>query len=68
MIRLDHCARCEKKYRGRGDWNATMRSGRIVGLLCPSCQTPEENAEAAINEATLDYAIDPLGRSVARPK
>lgn len=24
--------------------------------ICPSCQTPEENAEAVINEATIDYS------------
>ncbi|MFF9899128.1 hypothetical protein [Streptomyces longispororuber] len=28
----------------------------LVGLLCPECQTPEENAEAEVEAAALDYA------------
>jgi hypothetical protein len=71
MTRLT-CARCYQQYRpGAADadqWNATLRQGRIVGLLCPACQTPEENAEAEINQATLTYRTDDLGRSIARPK
>jgi hypothetical protein len=35
---------------GSGEWNATLRQGVVVGYLCPDCQTPEENAEAAIHE------------------
>ncbi|MCV7380265.1 hypothetical protein H7K38_16600 [Mycobacterium alsense] len=37
------------------DWNVVVEYGVVMGLLCPACQTPEENAEAAVNEATLDY-------------
>ncbi|MDP9822790.1 hypothetical protein [Nocardioides massiliensis] len=65
------CSRCSKKYRGRGDWNSTYKQGICIGLLCPACQTPEENAEAAINEATLDYGrggFDAFGRQYARSK
>lgn len=65
---LPPCGRCGRRYRGRGDWNATMREGVIVGLLCPRCQSPEENAEAEINEATLDYRLDAFGRAVGFPK
>jgi hypothetical protein len=62
------CRRCDRKYKGRGEWNAVFRRGVYVGLLCPDCQTPEENAEAAINQATLEYALDEHGRPMARPK
>jgi hypothetical protein len=40
----------------------------LDGCLCPDCQTPEENAEAAINEATLEYGVSVDGRLLGRPK
>ena len=40
----------------------------MLSALCPTCQTPAENAEATINEATLDYEVDAHGVSRARPK
>ena len=52
-------------------WNVTTSMGVITGYLCPTCQTPEENAEAEINEATLDYqagGVDAFGRMYAMPK
>lgn len=67
--KIIHCSRCSRRYRGHGDWNATVKAGVIVGLLCPACQTPEENAEALVNEATLDYlGVGADGRHKARPK
>ena len=62
------CSRCARRWRGHGEWNMTMVRGRVAGLLCPSCQTPEENAEAEINFATLDYAMNAHGQLTARPK
>jgi len=49
------CTRCQKKYRSRGEWNAVYNAGIMTGILCPACQTPEENAEAVINQATTFY-------------
>lgn len=49
-------------------WNATVSRGVITGYLCPGCQTPDENAEAEIHEATLDYGVNSLGRLVGRPE
>jgi len=49
-------------------WNAIAENGVITGIICPSCQTPQENAEAAINEATLAYSVRPDGRFISRPK
>ncbi|GAA1078068.1 hypothetical protein [Tsukamurella spumae] len=62
------CSRCRRRYRGHGDWNITVKASVIVGHLCPDCQTPEENAEAEIHDATLDYGFDDAGRLVGRPK
>ena len=62
------CSRCGKRYRGHGEWNLTVRRGIVVGHLCPGCQTPEENAEALINFATLDYGLNEHGQLIARPR
>lgn len=62
------CSRCHRRLRNNTDgWNATFDRGVIVGLICPGCQTPEENAEAVINEATTDYDMIG-GLYVGRPK
>lgn len=62
------CERCDRRYKGRGDWNVTVVAGVVVGLLCPSCQSIEENAEAEVNRATLDYGLRGDGRLVGTPK
>lgn len=62
------CTRCQRRYRGHGEWNATVQQGYIRELLCPGCQTPEENAEAAVNETTLNYYRDSMGRLCARSR
>lgn len=53
----DRCGRRARSLQAMTDWNVVLELGVIISLLCPDCQTPEENAEAAINEATLDYAV-----------
>ena len=69
MSQVMKCSRCRRRYRGSGDWNFTMKAGVAVAVLCPACQTPEENAEAVINESTLVYGVDATkGRPVARAK
>lgn len=62
------CDRCGRRYRGAGDWNLVFCLGVAVGALCPSCQTPQESAEAAVNEAVLTYTVDPLGLVRGAPK
>lgn len=65
------CDRCNRKTTETKciGWNCTVRRGIIVGYLCPACQTSEENAEAEINEATLDYqGRDAFGRYTASAK
>lgn len=68
--RFKPCSRCGRRLRSVSsahDWNVILESGRIIGLICPDCQTAEENAEAAVNEATLDYGVRG-GRIIGRPK
>jgi hypothetical protein len=55
--RCDRCGRRGRTFAAMAGWNVVVKSGYITGLHCPSCQTPEEHAEAAINEATLDFAV-----------
>lgn len=60
------CHRCGRALRDGNDqdlWNAEMRRGVMVFALCPTCQTSDENAEATIRVATLDYGIDGRGRA-----
>lgn len=57
---LGHCSRCTRACWKEADdasrWNTEFDRGVLVGVLCPECQTPEENAEAEVKAATLDYA------------
>ncbi len=63
------CDRCDRRTRNVAGWNVTLEGGLPVGYLCPRCQTPEENAEAEVNEATTDYTHrDAEGRLFGRPK
>jgi hypothetical protein len=62
------CGRCKRRLRNPYGWNVIGDKGSIIGYLCPNCQTPEENAEAEIKEATLTYFRDSLGRIVTLPK
>jgi hypothetical protein len=56
------CDRCNRRYRKQDDWNVIGDKGAIVGYLCPDCQTPDENAQAEFNAATLNYSRDSQGR------
>lgn len=69
--KIRRCDRCHRRLRQHGmeTWNVVVESGYITGLVCPGCQTSEENVEAEINEATLDYCgMLSDGRLVAQPK
>jgi hypothetical protein len=78
--RLKPCARCgaARTLAAISGWNVVvefgynitgLRVGYITGLLCPSCQTPEEHAEAVIftgglrgRDATLSRVT--VGRTI----
>ncbi|KXP08791.1 hypothetical protein [Tsukamurella pseudospumae] len=69
MSNLNRCNGCRRRLHSNIEgWNAQFCNGRIAWILCPACQTPGENAEAEVNEATLDYGTGPLGEQIARPK
>lgn len=70
-MKVTKCSRCRRRMRRNDGWNTGFKAGIVVGYLCPSCQSPEENAEAEINEATIDYStgvVDQFGRLWATPK
>lgn len=68
MSSITRCDRCSRRLRSPEGWNAALVGGVITSLICPGCQTAEENAEAVVNEATLDYGVDEHGRQVGRPR
>lgn len=68
MTKVIKCSRCGRRQRRLDGWNFTVENGAIVGHLCPDCQTPEENAEAEINEATLIYGTNQYGKLAMWPK
>jgi len=73
-IPIIRCSRCRRRLRKPGTasedgWNAVLDMGIVTAVLCPDCQTPEEHAEAANNDATTEYVgmtVD--GRMVGRAK
>lgn len=71
--KVTRCTRCNRRARNlataEDTWNVVLEQGRVVGVICPTCQTVEENAEAEINAATLEYTgADDGGAFRARPK
>ncbi len=64
------CKRCPATtdlHKPDARWNAVWDKGYLTGFLCPDCQTPEENAEAEINAATMTpVGIDEAGRAWGR--
>ncbi len=62
------CERCGRRYRGQPDFNAVFSAGLVISAVCGPCQTPQEWAEAVVNEATLDYGVDGEGRMRGRPR
>lgn len=69
--KVNRCMRCGRRQRTLLGWNIVFDKGTPTGHLCPNCQTPEENAEAEIREATTDYTttwVDPAGKWWAKPK
>lgn len=64
------CSRCGRISRATKakQWNVTMQQGRLIGYLCPDCQTPEENAEAEINDSITRYGMNAFGQVIGFPK
>ncbi|MFE5775530.1 hypothetical protein [Brachybacterium sp. NPDC056505] len=71
---LSACTRCKRLYSemlsNAAMWNVNFFQGYPVGLLCPSCQTPDEFLEAETNTANLEgtelvtlSSVDPVKRA-----
>lgn len=68
-IKRRRCQRCGRRMRTAcDDWLAITEEGAIAAVICPGCQTLEEQAEGAIREATTDTAMSRDGRVWVRPK
>jgi len=73
---MSHCYRCRRRFGGSDEhdadrWNAVFRGGHPMALLCPDCQTEDEDAEAERNLARIDYVAGgrlPDGRFFAQIK
>lgn len=54
--KITKCIRCGKRQRNSLDgWNTQHVAGISLGVICPGCQTSEEDIEAQINEIGTDY-------------
>ena len=67
------CSRCKRRLRNldtaaADGWNAVLELGIVTAILCPGCQTPLENLEAEVNDATTEITGTVGGRLVGRPK
>jgi hypothetical protein len=56
VSKVKRCTRCGKRQRRDDGWNLQWIGGYVTALICPECQTPEENAEAAVEEVLTDYS------------
>ncbi|MFC9769332.1 hypothetical protein [Rhodococcus jostii] len=57
MATTIRCSRCRRRWRGAANWNITLDFGVPTEIICPDCQTPDEHAEAEINEATTEVSV-----------
>ena len=52
------CDACRRRFSldlpDAYQWEARMRHGRPVALLCPNCQTPEDKAWSGEHSSSLD--------------
>ncbi|MCA9052099.1 MAG: hypothetical protein KDA89_25355 [Planctomycetaceae bacterium] len=66
---MERCMRCGRRLRNdKSGWNAVLVDGVVTGIVCPRCQSPEENAEAEINDGTIEYSTDDDGLHRGSPK
>ena len=67
--RTIQCERCPKVCGDLVGWTVIANEqGAAVGFLCPTCQTPGEDAEADSHEVTLTYDEDEPGVIRATPE
>lgn len=62
------CQQCGRRCRNVHGWNVELLQGVPQWVRCPSCQTPEQNAEAEINYALLRYEWTSDGRLLGTPR
>lgn len=68
-IKRRRCQRCGRRMRAAcDDWLAVLELGGVKHVICPGCQTLDEQAEGAIRGATTETAFGTDGRFYTRPK
>lgn len=64
----NRCVRCRRTVPAvPTGWNGEWKLGILKSVICPDCQSVEENIEAEINEATLSY-VSKDGKPASVPK
>lgn len=62
------CTVCRRRFRvGSHDfrlWNGEWKAGLLVAVLCPKCQTPEQDIEAQVNNVFTRYVGTVNGRAI----
>jgi hypothetical protein len=69
--KLIRCMRRGKRCRSEAaldTWNAVWIAGQVIGSLCPTCQTPQENAEAAVRETIGETETHRVARAENDPQ
>ena len=46
------CQGCHGRYRGRGDWQFTMKGGVVTEAICPNCRGHEQNEQLSDDDGT----------------
>lgn len=66
MTTISKCYRCKRSGIDRSDWNIEHIAGYEAGAVCPTCQSPDENAEAFMNDAIGNPQLQ--NATVLRPR
>lgn len=65
---VSRCVRCRRSVPAiPTGWNGVWKLGILKSVICPECQSVEENMEAAIDDATLRY-VSKDGLPASLPK
>lgn len=64
------CGRCgrESRLADASDWTAKFDAGKLVAVHCKDCATAEEQTEAEVNVALMEFCVDDEGELYGRPK
>lgn len=62
------CVRCRRGVPAvPTGWNGVWKLGILKSVICPECQSVDENLEAEVHDATLNY-VSKDGMPASLPK